>query len=187
MKHRIFIAINLPEEIKKELGSFQSKYSELPIRWTKKDNLHITLEFLGYLSNEEFVQVCQDTKELASKHKSFFVTLNKICYGPSKKMIPRSMSSLNSLCCSSRPAKQGGTPKMVWVVGEKIKNLNISPHITLGRIRTWEFKQIEPGERLEVNEEIDLNFEVNSIEVMESVLKKGGAEYMILESYPLKI
>ncbi len=60
------------------------------------------------------------------------------------------------------------------------------PHITLGRIRAWEFKQIEPEERPEVDEEIDLNFEVYSIEVMESQLKKGGAEYAVLESAPLK-
>ncbi len=75
---------------------------------------------------------------------------------------------------------------MIWVVGEKIEELNFSPHITLGRIRTWEFRRIEPEERPEVNEEINLNFEVNSIEVMESTLKRGGAEYTILESCPLK-
>ncbi len=164
MRHRIFIAINLPENIKKKLSFFQEKWSELPIRWTKKESLHITLEFLGYISDEELVQVCQNTKELTSKHKSFIVNLNKICYGPPKKM----------------------PPKMVWVIGEKIKELNISPHITLGRIRVWEWKQIEPEERIEVNEEINLSFEVNSIEVMESVLKKRGAKYIVLETCPLK-
>jgi len=102
-------------------------------------------------------------------------------------------------------------PRMVWAEGEKSmelgklqKDLEISlfsssikslkepesrpytPHITLGRIRQWEFRQIEPEERPEVNEDISLNFEVNSIEVMESELKRGGAEYTILESCPLK-
>ncbi len=45
---------------------------------------------------------------------------------------------------------------------------------------------MEPEERLEVNEEIDLTFEVNSIEIMESQLKRGGAEYIVLESVLLK-
>jgi len=185
MKHRIFIAINLPEDIKKELSSFQSRWPELPCRWTKKENLHITLAFLGYLTDEELLEVLRTAKKVSQRHKLFSIILNKICYGPPKKMPPR----------------------MVWVEGEKseelgklqkdlenslftasIKSLEESevrpytPHITLGRIRQWEFRQIEPEERPEIEEEISLNFEVNSIEVMESELKRGGAEYTILES-----
>ena len=190
MRHRIFIAINLPEEIKKELSSFQSKWPELPCRWTKKENLHITLIFLGYLSDEELLEILKITKEVASRNLSFPIDLKKIIYGPPKKMPPR----------------------MVWAEGEKSEELGklqadieknllenftphrnevsgagrpYAPHITLGRIKAWEFRCIEPEERPEVNEEINLSFEVNSIEVMESRLKKGGAEYMTLESMEL--
>ena len=187
MQHRIFIAINLPEDIKKKLADCQGKWPELPIRWTKKENLHITLVFLGYLNDEELLEVCKITKEVASRNQSFSVNLNKICYGPPKKMPPR----------------------MVWVEGEKSEEFTslredlekslmtseevhfssekraFSPHITLGRIKVWEFRQIAPEERPKVSEEISLNFEVNSIEVMESQLKRGGSEYSVLESYPL--
>jgi 2'-5' RNA ligase len=72
------------------------------------------------------------------------------------------------------------------ITGIESENRPYTPHITLGRIRQWEFRQIEPEERPEVNEEISLNFEVNSIEVMESQLKRGGPEYTILESFELK-
>jgi len=75
---------------------------------------------------------------------------------------------------------------MVWVTGERVKEFNLSPHITLGRIKTWQFRQIEPEERSEINEDIDLDFEVNSIEIMESQLKKTGPDFTILESCPLK-
>jgi 2'-5' RNA ligase len=64
-------------------------------------------------------------------------------------------------------------------------NRPYAPHITLGRIRQWEFRQIELEERPQVEEEISLSFEINSIEVMESELKRGGAEYTVLESIPL--
>ena len=164
MRHRIFIAINLPENVKNGLVDYQAKWPELPIRWTKKENLHITLDFLGYLTDDELVKVCQDTRELTLKHQLFSITLNKICYGPPDKIPPR----------------------MVWVVGEKIKELDLTPHITLGRIRAWEFRRIEPEERPVVDEEINLSFEVSSIEVMESQLKKGGPTYTVLESCPLK-
>jgi 2'-5' RNA ligase len=45
---------------------------------------------------------------------------------------------------------------------------------------------IEPEERPEINESIDLAFTVESIEVMESVLKRGGPQYSIIESHNLQ-
>lgn len=188
MHQRIFIAINLPEDIKKGLGYFQEKWPELPCRWTKKENLHITLTFLGYLRDEELLEVLKITKEVAARNSSFSINLKKICYGPPKKVPPR----------------------MVWTEGEKSEKLEklqkdlenslltasikglkpevrpYTAHITLGRIKAWEFRQIEPEERPEINEEINLSFEVNSIEIMESQLKRGGAEYTILGSFKLK-
>jgi len=183
MQHRIFIAINFPEEIKRELEKFQSRWPELPIRWVKPENLHITLAFLGYLTDEELVEILRITKEVTSRHQPFSINLTKICYGPPKKTPPR----------------------MIWVEGEKSKDLanlqldlekfltssrkikfeteerSFTSHITLGRLRQWEFRQIEPEERPNVETDISLSFEVSSIEVMESFLKRTGPEYEILE------
>lgn len=184
MKRRIFIAINLPEDIKRKLADYQNKWPDLPIRWTKPKNIHITLVFLGYVNDEELVEICKVAKEVAGRHLPFSITLDRICYGPPKKIPPR----------------------MIWIEGEKSKELAtikndiekslinsngvdfssenraFSLHITLGRIRQWEWRRIEPEERPEIEEEINLNFPVNSIEVMESELKRGGAEYIILQS-----
>ena len=180
---RIFIAINLPEEIKNKLNSFQEKWPDLPVRWIKPENLHITLAFLGYLTSQELWEVIKIVKEIGSRHQSFLINLKKIIYAPPKKFPPR----------------------MIWAEGKRSKELNelqknmqknlvkasggqtsaFTPHITLGRIQQWEFRQIEPEERPEVNEEINLSFEVKSIEVMESQLKREGAKYNVLENIPL--
>jgi len=183
MGHRIFIAINLPEGIKRDLFSYQENWPSLPARWTKKDNLHITLVFLGYANSEELPEICQIVREVAKRHSPFDISLKKIIYGPPKKS----------------PAR------MVWAEGEKSKELGrlhgdlenslcnrlnviedkgrpYSPHITLARITAWEMQRMDPEERPEVNEEIDFNFEVSSIEVMESFLKKKGPDYVVLES-----
>ena len=191
MRHRIFIAINLPEDIKKKLTDYQAKWPELPARWTKKENLHITLMFLGYLSDEELLEICKITKEVASRNPSFSINLKKIYYGPPKKMPPRmiwaegekseELGKLqkdleNSLLSSEALAKEDLT----------IEARPYAPHITLGRIKTWDFRKIEPEERPVVEEDISLGFKVNSIEIMESQLKRGGAEYTVLESAPLK-
>lgn len=186
-RHRIFIAINLSEDVKNKLAEYQEKWPELAsaVRWTKKDNLHITLIFLGYLNDEEVLEVSKIIKEAAETRSPFLVNLSKICYGPPKKMPPR----------------------MVWAVGESFSELtslhnnlskvlegpsfqqslqqHFSLHITLGRIKSFEWRRIEPEERPEVDEDIDLSFEVSSIELMESELKRGGPEYTIIESFLL--
>ena len=177
MRHRVFIAINLPEDVRKQLAGYQLKWPELPIRWTKKDSLHITLEFLGHVTDEELLPILRNAKDFASQHKSFEVKLSKIIYGPPDKMPPRMIWAV--------AAPQSGASLALFGRGEKIEELGITPHITLGRIQTWQWKQIEPEERPEVNEDINLTFEVNSIEVMESNLTRGGPKYTILESFPL--
>ena len=228
-RHRVFVAINLPNEIKKELemcgreiqekfdlvhphtnlnndlGDIElegeatsSEYSgssesigkiDVGIKWVEKDNFHITLEFLGALTDEEIGEVCVVVKEVAERYNSFSLELNKVMYGPNK-------------------LKSGQAPKFVWAEGEKSKELKLlredleksltekvrfvpenrafAPHITLARINSWIWKQIEPEERPEVDETVDLPFTVESIDVMESVLRKGGPVYTVLESHQLK-
>lgn len=189
-KHRIFIAINLPEDIKKELAKYEEKWPELPAKWTNKDNLHITLEFLGNLTDIEIADVCNVLKDVASRHKSFSINLEKVLYGP-----------------PLRQGFAGQAPRFVWVEGEKSSELEdfkkdlqeclleeikfrpegrgFTPHITLARILEWEFRKIEPEERPEINEFIDFIVPVESVEVMESELKRGGPQYTILESCAL--
>jgi 2'-5' RNA ligase len=194
MRHRIFLAINLPEKIKQELSKHQNKiermftFEQKPIRWVKKGNLHITMVFLGYVSEEDIPEILKTTEQTVKQNNSFSINLNKICYGPPKKILPR----------------------MVWALGEKSEELGKlqtelensllsfpkglkrsegrphTPHITLGRIQKWKFKRIEPEERPEIEEDISLSFQVNSIEIMESQLKRTGAEYSILQSFQLK-
>jgi len=243
-RHRVFIAINLPEDIKKELFSYSEKYGKkfqevfashqneildmepahphtkvsdetygVGIKWTTKDNLHITLEFLGYLTDEEIGEVCIIVKEVAKRHNSFDIKLDKICYGPHKlhsgqvpKFIWAEGLSLTNFGQNDANIdmvnKNEISPKLVRdkkskelsklredlenSLTEKIKfapeGRGFTPHITLARISAFGFKAIEPEERPEIDEKIDLSFTVESIEVMESVLKRGGPVHTVLES-----
>jgi len=194
MQHRIFIAINLPKSIKEFFSDYHEKLPDFPIKWTKKENMHITLIFIGYVKDENIPKICEAVKQVGAQHKSFKINLNEICYGPPKKLSPRSAESV--------------IPRMIWAKGKELKELidlktdlekflikseigftednkKFHIHITLGRIRAWEWKRIEPEERPDITQETDLNFEVNSIEVMESTLKRTGAEYNTLLSVKL--
>ena len=187
MQHRIFIAINLPEKIKKELLDYQTKWPDFPIRWTKKDSLHITLIFIGYTPDEKLGEICRITKEVVSRYRSFSINLNKICYAPPKKIPPRMIWAEGEKVEELADLKQG-LEKSLATAGIRFESNNreFHPHITLGRIRTWQWKRIEPEERPDIEKDISLNFEVHSIEVMESQLKRSGAEYTVLETCNLK-
>ncbi|MFA5878028.1 MAG: RNA 2',3'-cyclic phosphodiesterase [Candidatus Staskawiczbacteria bacterium] len=190
MDRRIFIAINLPENVKEALAAYANKWPELPAKWTKPDNLHITAVFIGYISDEALIDVCNGIKEFIKGEEPFVIRLDKVCYGP--------------------PVSEGQVPRMVWAVADESQQFislcdkltkrilslpNVAfrpdrkknmPHITLARIREWEWRRIELDERPEVEDYIDLEIPVESIEVMESQLKRGGPEYTILESFELK-
>lgn len=190
MQKRIFISIGLPENIKDKLierqeeiaRSFSDFNDFCPVKWTKKHNLHITLFFIGYIELDELVPMIDAVERIAESHSSFTVDLKSVAYGP-----------------------KGNSPKMIWANGENSPELGslqadlekelletrkpdngFVPHITLGRIIQWQFNRIELEERPDICEDISLSFPVNSIEIMESNLGRGGAEYAILKSIPLK-
>jgi len=191
-RHRIFLAINLPEDIKKELAKYESKYAELPAKWTAKDNLHITLEFLGDLTDQEIGDVCQIAKETAKFHNSFSINLKKILYGPKeylkeKNRIPKMIWAEGESCQDLLNMKKDLQNRLLEKVRFKPEQRRFLPHITLARISSWEFKKMEPEEIPDVSENIDLIFTVESIEVMESELKKEGPRYTVLDSHELKV
>ena len=181
-KKRIFIAINLSENIKKSLANHQKDWPELPAKWTKQENIHITLVFLGDVLDEEIPDIYKLVKEMVSKYNSFDISLNKICYGPLDKKPPRMVWALG------QEVKELSSLKMELDRGLGIsENRRFTPHITLARIRKWDWRKIEPEERPEIDQDINLSFPVDSIEIMESKLKKGGPDYQELSSFNLDL
>ncbi len=184
MRRRIFIAINLPDKIKARLKEVKEKYDYLPVRWTKEPSLHLTLIFIGYVSDEQMLEACRAAREVAEQSEPLTLNFKRITLGP-----------------------PGKSPRMIWLEGEinqglvSLKNrleevlLNsdsgfshresrpLNPHITLARIKMQQWQQMESTPQ--INEAFQAQVPVASIEVMESDLKHDGAEYAILESCPL--
>ncbi len=188
---RVFIAVNLPGEIKGELGnlareikdSFPEEVGDSAAKWVKRDNLHITLLFIGDVKEEKIPQVCQIVKQTVQGWQPFGVKFKKVCYGPPRSMPPRliwvELEKNKDLECLSETLKKKMTESNILLRSD---NRPFSGHITLARIKAWVWKRIEPEERPQVERDIELNFKVNSIEVMESTLHRTGAEYKILSS-----
>ena len=180
-KYRIFIAINFPPGIKKELLLYQKRWENLPVRWTREDNLHITLVFLGYVREENLLEILEVVRKIVKDRQPFSLHFQRISLGPPK-----------------RP------PRMIWIEGEESRELTLlrndlekeltglkskeenrkfKPHMTLGRIKMQEWFKLQQKPKIE--EKISLSARVDSIEVMESRLRPAGPDYFILNSTPL--
>lgn len=184
-KRRLFIAINLLENVRTKLSRYRDKWYDLEpksINWVRRDNLHITLVFLGYMNDDEMYEICQIMKDVAKRHQPFFIKLEKIIVGP-----------------------PNATPRMFWVEGKESQELAelqkdleesiagrtyykkegraYSSHITLARFKYEAAKKIR--ETGEVNEPINIEIPVDRIDLMQSNLKRTGPEYAVLESVEL--
>ena len=81
---RLFIAIDLPNEVKAHLASLQAIPEDIArISWVKQDNIHITLKFLGEVKDDG--QVIK-TLEII-KAKPFTPTLSQIGVFPSENYV----------------------------------------------------------------------------------------------------
>jgi RNA 2',3'-cyclic 3'-phosphodiesterase len=186
MKKRIFLAINLPEKVKKTLTDYQGRWQDFPVRWVKPESLHLTLAFLGYISDEELSKICQELKGIASEHFSFFINLNQIDYDVQEKKMPRLIWAIGEKSEQLSSLKKDLDGFLDNTIGFLPERKDFLPHITLGRIKQWQWSKIETEERPQIKEDLFLDFQVQSIEVMESRLRRSGAEYTILQSELLK-
>lgn len=186
MKKRIFLAVNLPAGVKKKLVSLKQEWQDLPAKWTKPENFHITLSFLGYMEDDEVFKVCQQAQEVASREKPFGIKLVKTCYAPPDRKIPKMIWAIGEKGGPFSDLKRSVEGSLGESDDRRRKTGDVRPHITLARIRKWDWQGIEPEDRPEVEKNIDLSFRVNSFEVMESKLKRGGPDYLVLESFPLE-
>jgi 2'-5' RNA ligase len=174
---RCFIAINLPKEVKEKIDKIIKKLPEKGIKKVASKNLHLTLKFLGETNLIEEVEDKLDE----IKFERFVVKLKRIGCFPNKNFI-----------------------KVVWIGveegGEEVKELqrkiddkladlfkkekNFEPHLTIARIKFLKDKNkfYEELEKIQ----FEASFEIESFELMKSILQREGPIYKIVRSFKLK-
>jgi len=77
---RTFIALDLTEETKQELTRLQSglKKSQADVKWVNPQNIHLTLKFLGEISEQQVNQVKEVLDRISSQFKPYEITLSGI-------------------------------------------------------------------------------------------------------------
>ena len=78
VEKKIFIEINVPSQVKKRLIQKTAAWQELPIKWLKEDNLHITVAFIGYVDESVIPDICRKINEAVNNFESFEIVFDKI-------------------------------------------------------------------------------------------------------------
>ncbi len=189
-KRRIFIAIQVPEELK-NAAKFYLKplLNDINTRIPKKEGWHITLIFCGDIDDKEEAVLEEIVKKAASGLKPFEFAPKKILFAPphQPRMIwltfafSREFADLKNKIENDILALQSAE----LFQGFHRENRESNPHLTLARFEENYFRHIKkflPGESINLTEP----FLVKSIDIMESHLSRTGAEYELVLSIPLK-
>ncbi len=189
-KIRCFVAIDLPEEILTILDSLIircKKNLSTVVRWTKKENIHLTLKFLGDVEPMKINPIEQAIQTITDLFMPFTIKVIDFGVFPNWKR-PR------IIWAGIQPSSQLQT--LVHRLEEKMKSLDFipefrafSPHLTIGRVKeNISFSEVEIIEN-EINEFPKMNegFMVDQIKLYQSDLQPSGPSYTMLYAFPLGI
>jgi RNA 2',3'-cyclic 3'-phosphodiesterase len=183
---RLFVAADLPAEVRARLGAVQKALARLPleVRWTRPEGIHLTLTFIGEVAADRVDRIRGALRESG-------------CRG----LPPAALAARGVGVFPDR-----GRPRVLWagVVGEveaagRVKRAvdealapagvipedrPFHPHLTLGRVtgsRGGDWRAaLEPHAVEEFG-----SFTLAACVLFESRLLPGGAQYHALESVPL--
>lgn len=181
---RLFIAIPLPDDIKKELHRVQSMLKPISegIKWTNQDLMHVTLKFLGETPSWILEDVKNEFKRIVESTEKFEMQLSVLGQFP-KEGDPRIMI-----------AGLQKSPQIVYKLCDELNTGYLAlgfddtgkkfhPHITIGRIKhkyhedllsSYYDIAIEP-----------MVFKVEKIVLFESCYPHGKLDYVPLEEITL--
>lgn len=179
---RVFIAINLPEEIKKELAGIIDKFKKdskgAHIKWVEPKNLHLTLHFLGSLEDDKIQRVINEARKIIAKYNAFEMELGNIgCFPDARR--PRVIFVEAKESRGEARKIQAELKSTLQQLGFETDDRPWQSHITLGRVKTF-FACRGLDSQVPA-----LKFKVESADLMESELLPSGPLYTIIKTFNL--
>jgi len=175
---RLFVSLELPEKIKTQIKKIQNLIKEKNLfygNYTEKENLHLTLKFLGEINKEEIEKIKRRLKEI--NFKEFECEISEVGVF-SKDFIKIIWVKLN------------GAEKLQKKVDESLKDLfkieeRFMSHITIARVKNIKDKK-ELLNYLDKVKIPNLKFKVNKFFLKKSELMDKPV-YTSLEEYEKNI
>lgn len=133
---RTFIAIDLPEELKEQLANvsavLKEKANKLPIRWVPIENIHLTIKFLGDVSEANIDMIDATIKSEAGQQEPFEISVGNLGVYPKvnrPRVIWVGVEAPDGLFTIQRRIEIETAH-----LGYSKDSKKYSPHLTLGRV-----------------------------------------------------
>lgn len=185
---RAFIAVEIPEDVRAAMGEAQARLKQVhagvKVSWTKTDNLHLTLQFLGYVE-ETVVEKIKDALEtVARRHEPFELAVRGAGAFPNENR-PRVLwigcdDEAGKLKALARSVQEAMQP-----LGFEPEHREFSAHLTLGRVKS-------PRPDVALTRALDSIkdtacglMRVDAVHLFESQLHPDGSIYTKLSSHKL--
>ena len=183
LERRVFIGIPIGDKIKSILPSLKTSIhsSRDIIRWIPPENIHLTLSFLGNISDQDIPNIIQSLKN-CNTFKYFKIKIESTGVFPSVNF-PKILWTGISNGVDELTSLQTYIEKSVRKYKEINRKEKFIPHITIARIRRSRRKIDVLPFLNTVYSPIELD--INSICLYESILLPVGAKYMVLTEFPL--
>ena len=182
---RTFIAVKIePQPALIELLSLLKKtFDHEKIKWVEKNNLHLTLKFLGDTSPVQADQVKTVLRKTADNFSVFQFDLTGV--GFFKRNRKPKVLFLNIEKNETLKQLAAETDARLSELGFEKEQRESNPHLTLGRIKFLKDK----SRFYETIETYKNHFiqqvKINEVIYYQSILKPAGAEYKSIEKFEL--
>lgn len=135
MKQRLFIGFRLSSEIQDYLVAIQNQLGrKSPVCWVRRENLHLTLRFLGETEAGLIRPISTSLSQLAANYAPVTLTLTELGYFPNADRPNVVWAGMKG---DIRPMQQlrAEIDLMLDSHGFKRDRYGFNPHLTLGYIK----------------------------------------------------
>ena len=188
---RSFIAIELPQSVKKGLEQIEFKGKQggyTGIKWVDPKGIHVTLRFLGNISSEQIIAVRKALEETTQEIPSFHLEIAGLGAFPNLTQPRVLWVAINGeIDKLSRLQKKIGS--LLASSGFSKESRPFVPHLTLARLKD----SLSPEDKRKIGAFINslklkayLPFDAEAVSLMRSQLTPTGAIYSCLFTAKLR-
>jgi len=187
---RLFIAITLPDAARRALENLQDRLrqvdSDRAIQWAGSDGFHITLKFLGEVSEARLTAIDSGLTAAIVSSAPFKLVANGIGCFPNPTQLQAIWAGIQG-DLPALMAVQRAVESRIAPLGFPSDKRAFQPHLTFGRVRasTSRIKGEILGRKLSALEIGEVaKWSVTAMHLIRSDLRPSGAVYTMLASYP---
>ncbi len=174
---RTFVAIFPPLEARKELlRTARNLNVKGEVRWTKPENVHLTLKFLGEVPEESLTDIGGVLREVAARHETFEIEADGFGAFPSAEKARVLWAGVGEDAARLRTLA-GEVEDALEPLGFEREDRVFTPHITLGRAGGSPVALAQP-----VGTSPGSLFEARRLELVRSVPGRDGVVYSTVEA-----